>query len=79
MTRVERGLPAANLLARELDVEAGAAKERLGVGDGVREDEIADAGGKKLDAIVQALRYGTSSRRPVSLERTIASHTSAAR
>jgi hypothetical protein len=49
MAGVEGRLAAADLGGRELDLGAGAAEERLGVGDGVGEDEIAEAGCEQLD------------------------------
>jgi threonine dehydratase len=45
---VERRLTAADLAARELDLEARAPQEGLGVRDGVREREIPEAGGEEL-------------------------------
>jgi hypothetical protein len=47
---VERRLPAAHLPARELDLESRVAQERLRIGDRVRQDEVADAGSKELNA-----------------------------
>jgi hypothetical protein len=49
MTRVERRLPAARLPRRELDLEAGAAQQRFGVGDRLGKDQVAQAGGEELD------------------------------
>jgi hypothetical protein len=46
---VEGRLSAADLRARELDLEAGFGKERPGIRDGVREDQVAEAGGEELD------------------------------
>jgi len=48
---VEGRLAAADLGARELDLESGFAEERLGVGDGVGEDEVAETGREKLDTL----------------------------
>ena len=48
MTRVERRLSAADLRLRELDLAACSAEQRLGVGDGVREDEVAETRGEEL-------------------------------
>jgi hypothetical protein len=50
---VEGRLAAADLSAGELDVEAGLAEERLRIGDRVGEDEVADAGGEELDAVLR--------------------------
>jgi hypothetical protein len=50
---VEGRLSAADLTAGKLDVEAGLTEQRLGIGDRVREDEIADARGEELDPATQ--------------------------
>jgi hypothetical protein len=52
VARVEGGLPAADLRAREVDREAGLVEEELGVGDRFGEDQVAEAGGEELDAAV---------------------------
>jgi hypothetical protein len=49
MARVERRLPAADLSAGELDVESRLAEQRVGIGDRLREDEVADAGSEELN------------------------------
>jgi hypothetical protein len=49
MTRVEGGLAAARLPRGELDLEPRVSQQRLGVGDGLREDQVAEAGGKQLN------------------------------
>jgi len=46
--RVERGLAATDLPARELDVVPRAAEERVGVGDGIREREVAQTRREEL-------------------------------
>ena len=50
VARVERGLTAAHLFRRYLDPEPGLSQERLGIGDDVREDQVAEAGCEELDA-----------------------------
>ena len=49
VARVERGLPAADLPPREHDLAAGRAQQRLGVGDRLREGEVAETGREELD------------------------------
>jgi hypothetical protein len=50
VTGVERGLAAADLPARELDLEAGAAEQRRSVLDGIGKDEVPEAGREELDS-----------------------------
>jgi hypothetical protein len=50
VARVEGGLAAARLIPRKDDVVAGGAQQRLGVGDRVRKQQVAEAGGKELHA-----------------------------
>jgi hypothetical protein len=61
MAGVERGLAAAGLSPREDDVVAGAAQKRLGVGDCVRQQEVAEAGGEELYAHAKILTACASS------------------
>jgi hypothetical protein len=49
VTGVERRLAAADLAAREPDLEAGSAKQRRSVVDGIGKDEVAEAGREELD------------------------------
>jgi hypothetical protein len=50
MTRVERGLSAADLLQGKVDLVAGLLQQRLGVGDDLREEKVPEAGGEELNA-----------------------------
>jgi hypothetical protein len=56
MTRVERGLSAADLLQGKLDLVAGLFEQRLGVGDNLREEKISQASGKELNATLSDTR-----------------------
>jgi len=53
VARVEGRLSAADLSAGKLDVEPGLAEQRLGIGDRVGKDEIADAGREELNPPAQ--------------------------
>jgi hypothetical protein len=46
MTRVERGLSAADLLQGKVDLVAGLFEQGLGVGDDLREEKIPQASGE---------------------------------
>jgi hypothetical protein len=56
MTRVERGLSAADLPQGKVDLVAGLLEQRLGVGDDLREEKVPQASGEELNATLSDTR-----------------------